>query len=130
MKLHQKRLLSIPLGLVFLLPAFSQQKISNLEFEGDKTEVLRSTSTSYGKGTLASGEAITTECSKGMCYLKIDYKGRSIQTPIGESISSAGVYEYDFGGDEDKELLVVNDFKGTSVLHVFAYSRGIIQKLL
>lgn len=129
MKLHQKKLILLASGLILLLPAFSQQKINNLEFGGDKTEILTSSSTSYGKGTLFSGEAITTECLKGICYIMIEYKGRTIQTPIGESITSAAVYEFDFGEDGDMELVVVNDLKGTSVLYVFAYARGIIQKL-
>ena len=120
MKLHRKKLLLLVSSLVLLLPAFSQQKINNLEFGGDKTEILTSSSTSYGKGTLSSGEAITTECLKGICYIMIEYKGRTIQAPIGESITSAAVYEFDFGGDGDMELVVVNDLKGTSVLYVFA----------
>jgi hypothetical protein len=112
-----------------LLPLYSQQKISNVEFEIEKTEILKSTSTSYGKGTLSSGEMITNECAKGICYISIDYKGRKIQAAIGETITNASVYEFDFGGDGDKELVVVNDHQGTAVLYVFAYARGIIQKL-
>jgi hypothetical protein len=115
--------------LVISLTASAQNKISNVEFEAEQTEILRSTSTSYGEGTLSSGEPVTTECRKGTCYLSIDYKGRMIEAPIGESITNATVYEFDFGGDEDKELIVVNDHKGTSYLHVFAYARGIIQPL-
>jgi hypothetical protein len=59
----------------------------------------------------------------------IDYKGRKIQAPIGETITNLTIYEFDFGADGDKELVVVNDHQGTSVLYVFAYARGIIQKL-
>ena len=121
-------LLAIP-ALLITTGAFSQQTVSNVEFEGDKTEILKSSSTSYGKGTLFSGEAITTECLKGICYITIDYKGRKIQAPIGESITNLTINEYDFGADEDKELVVVNDSKGTAVIYVFAYARGIIQKL-
>ncbi len=127
---NRKKLLLLSTAVLFLLPSYAQQQISNVEFEGgDKTEVLKSTSTSYGKGTLSSGEPITTECAKGTCYVSIDYKGRKIQAPIGETITNATIFEFDFGGDGDKELVVVNDHKGTSVLHVFAYARGIIQPL-
>lgn len=129
MKIPGKNIILLAAGMFIVSSAFSQQQISNVEFEGEKTEVLKSTSTSYGKGTLASGEAITTECMKGTCYVIIDYKGRKIQTPVGESITSLTVFEYDFGADEDKELVVVNDSKGTSYMFVYAYARGIIQKL-
>jgi hypothetical protein len=129
MKKNHKKLILALSAAALLLPAHAQQKISNVEFEGDKTEVLKSTSTSYGKGTLASGEAITNECLKGNCYVTIDYKGRKIMAPIGETITNETIFEYDFGGDGDKELVVVNDHKGTSILFVFAYARGIIQKL-
>lgn len=129
MKTSVRRASAVILAVLVSVLAFSQQKINNLEFEGDKTEILKSSSTSFGKGTLSSGEAITMECLQGTCYIKIDYKGRSIEVPIGKSITIAVVYEFDFGGDEDMELIVVNDFKGTSVLYVFAYARGIIQKL-
>jgi len=61
--------------------------------------------------------------------VSIDYKGRKIQAPIGETITHAAISEYDFGGDGDKELVIVNDHKGTSVLLIFAYARGIMQKL-
>ena len=129
MKNHVKRSSLAILALMISTWAFSQQKINNVEFEGDKTEILKSSTTSYGKGTLSSGEAITNECLKGICYVVIDYKGRKIQTPIGESITNLTLYEFDFGGDGDKELVVVNDLKGTSVLYIYAYARGIIQKL-
>ena len=129
MNLRPKHTILLAAGLILAHPVFSQQKISNVEFEGEKTEVLKSTSTTYGKGTLSSGEAITNECLKGICYISIDYKGRKIQAPIGETITNESIFEYDFGGDGDNELVVVNDHKGTSVLFVFAYARGIIQKL-
>jgi hypothetical protein len=129
MNLKHKLFILLAAALVFTLNAYSQQKISNVEFEGEPTEVMKSTSTSYGKGTLSSGEPITTECLKGTCYVSIDYKGRKIQASIGETITLATIYEFDFGGDGDKELVVVNDHKGTSYLHVFAYARGIIQQL-
>jgi hypothetical protein len=108
----------------------AQTKINKLEIEGDAVEVVTSKSmTADVTGTLSSGESLTTECYQGMCYLTIDYKGRKVTAPIGDRITIAQVWEYDFGGDGDKELIVVNDYKGSSVLYVFAYSRGIIQKL-
>ncbi|MCK4853023.1 MAG: hypothetical protein KAT31_02150 [Bacteroidales bacterium] len=109
---------------------YAQEKINKLEIEGDKVEVVTSKSmTADVSGALSTGETVTTECYQGMCYVTIDYKGRKVTAPIGDRITVAQVYEYDFGGDGDKELIVVNDYKGSSVLYVFAYSRGIIQKL-
>jgi hypothetical protein len=109
---------------------YAQEKINNLEIEGDAVEVVTSKSmTADVSGALSSGETVTTECFQGMCYVSIDYRGRKVTAPIGDRITVAQVFEYDFGGDGDKELLVVNDYKGSSVLYVFAYSRGIIQKL-
>jgi hypothetical protein len=108
----------------------AQTKINKLEIEGDAAEVVTSKSmTADVSGTLSSGESLTTECYQGMCYVTIDYKGRKVTAPIGDRITIAQVWEYDFGGDGDKELIVVNDYKGSSVLYVFAYARGIIQKL-
>lgn len=108
----------------------AQTKINKLEIEGDAVEVVTSKSmTADVTGSLSSGESVTTECYQGMCYVSIDYKGRKVTAPIGDRITIAQVWEYDFGGDGDKELIVVNDYKGSSVLYVFAYSRGIIQKL-
>lgn len=129
MKKYLNRGIVVLLVLTVSAWALGQNKISNVEITGEKTEVLKSTSTTYGKGTLSSGEPISAECLKGLCYLKIDYKGRMVQAPIGETITNATVFEYDFGGDGDKELIVVNDHKGTSVLIVYAYARGIVQKL-
>lgn len=108
----------------------AQTKINKLEIEGEAVEIVTSkTMTADVTGTLSSGESLTTECYQGMCYVTIDYKGRKVTAPIGDRITVAQVWEYDFGGDGDKELIVVNDYKGSSVLYVFAYSRGIIQML-
>ncbi len=108
----------------------AQTKINQLEIEGDAIEIVTSKSmTADVTGTLSSGEPVTTDCYQGLCYISIDYKGRKVTAPIGDRITMAQVWEYDFGGDGDKELIVVNDYKGSSVLYVFAYARGIIQKL-
>lgn len=108
----------------------AQTKINKLEIEGEAVEIVTSkTMTADVTGTLSSGESLTTECYQGMCYVTIDYKGRKVTAPIGDRITVVQVWEYDFGGDGDKELIVVNDYKGSSVLYVFAYSRGIIQML-
>ena len=116
--------------ILFSVQLNAQTKINKLEIEGDAVEVVTSKSmTADVTGSLSSGESVTTECYQGMCYVTIDYKGRKVTAPIGDRITIAQVWEYDFGGDGDKELIVVNDYKGSSVLYVFAYSRGIIQKL-
>ena len=119
--------------LIFLMASsqlFAQEKVSKVEFEGEKKAILTATSANPTvTGTLSSGEAIRTECAQGECNIVIDYKGRFVEALIGDRITVAQIVEYDFGGDEDKELVVINDFKGTSVLFVFAYSRGIVQKL-
>jgi hypothetical protein len=116
--------------LLFSFQLNAQTKINKLEIEGDAVEIVTSKSmTADVNGTLSSGESLTTECYQGMCYVTIDYKGRKVTAPIGDRITIAQVWEYDFGGDGDKELIVVNDYKGSSVLYVFAYSRGIIQML-
>ena len=108
----------------------AQEKVSKVEFEGDNNIVLTSTSANPEvKGTLASGEEARVECAQGKCNLVIDYKGRNVTALIGDRVTVAQVTEFDFGGDGDLELIVVNDYKGTSVLYVFAYARGIIQKL-
>ena len=116
--------------LLFSFQLNAQTKINKLEIEGDAVEIVTSKSmTTDVTGSLSSGESVTTECYQGMCYVTIDYKGRKVTAPIGDRITIAQIWEYDFGGDGDKELIVVNDYKGSSVLYVFAYSRGIIQKL-
>ena len=130
MKTLVRKLLIV--SVIILVSSYiqAQDKVSVVEFTGDQTEVLTATSANLEvSGTLSSGETIKIECAQGMCSIKIDYKGRSVEAPIGERVTVAKVIEYDFGADEDKEIIVVNDYKGTSVIYVFAYARGIIQKL-
>ena len=130
MKTIITRVLVVFAIVLFSVQLNAQTKINKLEIEGDAVEVVISKSmTADVTGSLSSGESVTTECYQGMCYVTIDYKGRKVTAPIGDRITIAQVWEYDFGGDGDKELIVVNDYKGSSVLYVFAYSRGIIQKL-
>lgn len=120
----------IALLVSFSMLASAQDKVSQVEFDGNKNDILTVTSTETGaKGTLTTGEEVGVECTQGACSIVIDYKGRSIKAPVGERITVAQVSEFDFGADEDLELVVVNDHKGTAVLYVFAYARGIIQKL-
>ena len=117
-------LIPIPLLLI------AQERISKVEFDGEKTAVLTATSANPSvAGTLASGEEIKVVCAQGKCNIVITYKGRTIEALIGDRITIAEVTEFDFGGDEDKEIVIVNEYKGTAVLYVFAYARGIIQKL-
>ena len=119
--------------LIFLLASsqlFAQDKVSKVEFQGDNSTILTATSANPTiTGTLSSGETIKIECAKGECNVAIDYKGRTVRALIGDRITVAQITEFDFGGDQDKELVVVNDYKGTSVIYVFAYASGIIQKL-
>jgi len=104
-----------------------QEKVSKVEFEGDVNEIITATSANPTvSGTLSSGEQVQVICAKGECNLVIDYKGRTVKALIGDRITIAKISEYDFGGDEDMELVVVNDYKGTAVVYVFAYARGII----
>jgi len=109
---------------------FSQEKFSNVEFEGSKKQVLQVLESNvYVSGKLTSGDIIKSTCSGGSCHIVIEYKGRTVYMPIGDAISNLTVYEYDFSGDGDLELVVVNDFMDTSFLFVFSYSRGMIEKL-
>ena len=125
----KKTLLSV-FFIPFTLLLFAQERISKVEFEGEKTTVLSATSTNPSvAGTLTSGEEIKVICAQGKCNIVITYKGRTVEALIGDRVTIADVTEFDFGGDEDMEIVVVNEYKGTSVLYVYAYARGIIQKL-
>ena len=56
-----------------------------------------------------------------------------------QALSSIKIYEYDFGGDGDKELIVTfdqqkindkNDYDGiTTIVYVYRYSKGLLQKI-
>lgn len=110
--------------------AFCQERFSNVEFKGDTTHIITvKESDIYKTSRLSTGETIRTGCDHGACYLKFDYKGRTTEIYIGDYISYLTICEFDFGADGDKEIVIVNDFDDTSLLFVYAYSRGIAQKL-
>jgi hypothetical protein len=117
--------------LILLSINISGQKLqSNVEFDGYKKEVLLARKEAMkAPGKLDSGEIMSVGCDQGTCYFQIVYKDRSVRQIIGEDITRLTIYEFDFGADGDLELVAVNDFKGTSYLYIFRYSRGIIQKM-
>jgi hypothetical protein len=63
MKLLLRKIFFLLIALIAIPSVFAQSQISNVEFEAEQTEILKSTSTTYGNGTLSSGEAITNECA-------------------------------------------------------------------
>ena len=108
----------------------AQERISNVVFEGNKKLVLQAVDSNlYVSGKLTSGDIIRSTCSGGSCSIEIEYKGRSVEVSIGDAILNLTVYEYDFSGDGDVELVVINDFMDTSYLFIFSYSRGLIEKI-
>lgn len=115
---------------------FSQTVSSNVEFVGRKILVLQAKSDAIQvTGKLSTGEIIKTGCDHGACYFRIEYKGRIIEKIIGGDITKMSIYEFDFGGDGDNEIVVVNDSQSvddnrqTSFIYIYSYSRGIIEKL-
>lgn len=80
-------------------------------------------------GKLTSGELVSVGCEQNVCF-EIQYKDRKLRQPVGDDITRLTISEFDFNSDGDMELVVVNDFRATSFLYVFSYSRGIIMKLL
>ena len=111
------------------LSAHAQERFSNVQFQGSKKQILEAFEKNvYVSGKLTSGETIKSTCSGGSCSIVIEYNGKSIEQPVGDDISHLTIYEYDFSGDGDSEIVVVNDFMDTSFLFVFSYSKGLIQK--
>jgi hypothetical protein len=110
--------------------AFPQGIKSNVEFVGNKVQILQAnTKLIFASGKLSSGDIIKTGCGNGVCYFRIEYKGRVLEQIVGEDITKMTIYEFDFGGDGDKEIVVVNDYNQTSFIFIYSYSRGMIQKL-
>lgn len=89
------------------------------------------------QGKLSSGESLTSGCDHGACFFRISFKGRWVGESIGENFDNIRIYEYDFGGDGEKELVVVVDQqhidnKGSYdrkavVLSIYHYSGGLIE---
>jgi hypothetical protein len=121
----------IIIPLIFLsLGLYAQDKFSNVEISGPKTLIINVKEVDvYKSSKLSTGEVIKTGCSHGACYFQIEYKGRKIEENIGDDIKDLTIYEFDFGNDGDKELIVINDFMETSYLFIYSYGRGLIEKL-
>jgi hypothetical protein len=128
------------LGTVASICASAQGYRSNVVFQGTKTLVLSSAGfTTPGKGLLSTGELASSGCDHGACFFQLTYKGRNIRTSVGENYDNMQLYEYDFGGDGDKELVVQvdqkkigrnGDYAGeTTVIFVYRYAKGMIQAL-
>ena len=122
---------SIIVFLILISFSVSGQKLqSNVEFADYKYQVLLAKKEAMkAQGKLNSGEIVIAGCDQGVCYFEIDYKGRKVRQNVGDDITKLAIYEFDFGADGDLELVVVNDYKETSSLFIFTYSRGIIKKL-
>src|SRR5664279_3562612 len=92
--------------LAFSINSYSQTLKSNVEFVGNKIQVLQARADLiHVSGKLSTGEIVNTGCDHGACYFRIEYKGRTIQKVIGGDITKMTIYEYDFGGDGDNELV-------------------------
>ena len=122
-------------SLIFFLFLFSiglsgQKLQSTVEFVGYQYQVLLAKKEAIkATGKLNSGEMVKVGCDQGTCFFEIDYKGRIVRQKVGDDITRLSIHEFDFGADGDLELVAINDFKQTSYLYIFSYSRGIIQKL-
>lgn len=103
---------------------------SNIEFEGTSNLILHAKKDALkATGKLLTGETVKVGCSQGECYFTIEYKDRTLKQVIGSEINLMSVYEFDFGGDNDYEIVITNRNKETTDLHIFLYSKGIIQEL-
>jgi len=123
----------------------NQQSQSNLIIQGNKTLALSTPPPSDGDllnttgvGKLSSGELVRASCDHGACYFRINYNGKSVYASIGDNFSFMKMYEYDLGGDGDKELIVcVNqqeqtksgDDRETTLLYIYRYSKGMLEKM-
>jgi len=121
---------TISFFLLFSLGISAQKSQPDVTFSGNKIQVLLAKKEALkAQGKLSSGELVRVGCDQGSCYFEIVYKDRSVRQIIGEDISRLNIYEFDFGADGDMEIVAVNEYKGTSLLFVFLYSKGIIQEL-
>ena len=120
----------IILLFLFSIIVSGQKLQSDVEFIGNKTQVLLAKKGALkAPGKLSTGEIINVGCNDGVCYFRIEYKGRTIEQIIGDDITKMTIDEFDFGADGDNEIVVINDFKETSFIFIYSYSRGIIQKM-
>lgn len=124
------RTFTILLVVLLSMKAFSQERESNVEFIGNKVQILQAGKNRiFTSAKLSTGEIIKSGCEHGACYFRIEYKDKTVDQTVGEDITKMTIYEFDYGGDGDKEIVVVNDFMQTSFIFIYAYSRGIIQKI-
>lgn len=117
---------------------YSQAYSSNVLFSGTNKAVLV-TNKMDAQGKLTTGEMLKSGCDHGACYFQIIYNGRKATEILGESFNGLKIYEFDFGSDGDKELVVMVDqtkfnkrgnVEGTTTfLYVYRYSKGLIQKI-
>jgi len=120
----------IILLLLFSLNVSGQKLHSDVEFDGYKNQILLAKKDALkAPGKLSTGDIITVGCDQGKCYFRIEYKDRIIEQIVGDDISQLTIYEFDFGGDGDNEIVVVNEYNGSSFIYIYAYSRGIIKEL-
>jgi len=125
-----KKLILISLLTLIGTRSYSQLNISHIELNGQKIQVLTAKEGDiYKQGKLSTGEIIKTGCDHGSCYIKIEYKNQVITKLVGDQISDLVIYEYDFGADGDKEIIVINEYSKTAFLYVYSYRQGLIQKL-
>jgi hypothetical protein len=113
--------------LRFYLVATTQTPtdLNKVEFEVSKLSILRVSEDQQTAvfGKLSTGESVKCGCEDGDCYFRIEYKGRIIQMPI-ELASLFEVYEYDFGGDGDKELVLLSYSEYSPGIIIVSYSKG------
>lgn len=116
----------------------SQAYSSNVLFSGTNKTVFV-TNKMDAQGKLTTGEIVKSGCDHGACYFQVIYNGRKATEILGESFNSLKIYEFDFGSDDDKELVVVVDqtkfnkrgnLEGpTTFLYIYRYSKGLMQKI-
>lgn len=121
------RLIALIISTIVSLHSIAQTPttLNKVEFGGNKLLILRITEEHENEvlGKLSTGETVKVGCYNGDCFFRIDYKGRIIQTPIDPS-SLFEAYEFDFGGDDDKELLLLTYSEYSPSIIVISYSKG------